>query len=118
MSLYCFSPIMEIVAGLVGFVLGLMYFYGAYQTAMALHKQEAPMAVLIGSFIGRTFVVGLVFYLLVDGCASRLLIMFVGFLLGRFIFMTKVMRELEKKQKKSSTTKVMETVNSLKDVKR
>lgn len=92
------SIFMALLVALVGFVLGVAYFYGAYQTAMTLHKQKAPMAVLMGSFVGRTVFVVFIFYVLANGCLNRVLLLLVGFLCGRVLFMKKIMKKLEGKR--------------------
>jgi len=118
--MFCLEPISCIFSGIVGFLLGIMYFYGAYHTAMTLHSQKEPMAVLMGSFVGRTLFVGFVFYLTFGGYADRLFILFISFFVGRFIFMKKIMVKLDKKYAKDKgvLAETLENVNSLHNIKR
>lgn len=109
------SVFMTLFVILVGFVLGVAYFYGAYRTAMTLHDQKSPMAVLIGSLIGRTIFVMFIFYIVADGYANRVLLLLISFLCGRIVFMNSIMKKLENKKRESYFVKILRRVKEFKN---
>lgn len=80
------SPVLNLIAAaLAGAGLGLVYFGGLWMVVRKLSKWRHPVPVLITSFVVRTAVVVLGFYVVMDGQWERALALLAGFLLARIV---------------------------------
>ncbi len=75
--------IMLILAGIAGVGLGLFYFGGLWLTVRRLPDSDWPALLFLGSFVGRTALTVLGFYLVMDGRWERVLACLVGFIMAR-----------------------------------
>jgi F1F0 ATPase subunit 2 len=80
-------------AGLAGFGLGLVYFYGLWLTVRLLPKVRWPVPVLIGSFTLRTAAVLGGFFLAMDGRWERMMACLCGFILARVALFSRLRPE-------------------------
>lgn len=68
-----------------GFALGSVYFATLWWTVRQLPTAEQPMRLFVGSLIGRTGLVLVGFYFIMDGHWERILACVVGFTIARFL---------------------------------
>jgi len=88
------SPLLHLVwAGFAGIGLGLFYFGGLWLTIRALPTNRRPMLLIAGSYIGRTAVVLAGFYFVMGGRGERILACLVGFMLVRFVLVSRLRPE-------------------------
>ncbi len=73
-----------VLAFAVGLGLGLFYFGGLWLTVRRLPAARHPVLLVLGSFLGRTAVTLVGFYLIMGGRWERLLASLVAFTLMRF----------------------------------
>ena len=77
-----------IIAALAsGVVLGAIYFGGLWLTVRRVPLVRQPALLLLGSFLLRSAVVLLGFYVVMDGRWERLVACMIGFLLARTLFL-------------------------------
>ncbi|AVZ29515.1 ATP synthase subunit I [Nodularia spumigena] len=69
----------------LGFTLGIFYFVNLWITVRQIPTTQWPFRLIVGSFVGRTSITILGFYLIMDGSWQRMLISLVGFVLARSI---------------------------------
>lgn len=79
------SEISLVLAIGAGFGLGLFFFGGLWWTVRQLGQAQRPFVLIITSFLGRTVVSLLGFYVIAHGHWERLLIALLGFVLARFV---------------------------------
>jgi F1F0 ATPase subunit 2 len=72
-----------ILAFIAGIAIGIFYFAGLWWTVQRLPSTQRPALLPVASFIGRTFVTALAFYLVMDGSWQRLLVSLLGFVVAR-----------------------------------
>ena len=77
------SPLGWGVSLAVGLAIGLVYFGLLYRTVQ-MHLSEGPALPIVGLYVLRFALIGLVFWLLVQHGALSLLLGFGGFLMARF----------------------------------
>lgn len=82
-----------VLAGLTGILLGVFYFGGLWLTVRRLPRSASPELLLLGSFVTRTAIVLVGFYLVMAGRWERLLVCAVGFILVRFLLVARWGRE-------------------------
>jgi F1F0 ATPase subunit 2 len=73
------------ISMLVGIGLGLFYFGGLWLTVLAVSKVNQPMLLTLGSFLGRTIITLVGFYLLIGAGWQQLVAGLAGFILARTI---------------------------------
>ncbi len=73
-----------LLAGAAGLGLGLFYFGGLWLTVRWLPTVRSPVALTVGSLVGRTALTLLGFYLVMAGHWERMLACLVGFILVRY----------------------------------
>lgn len=66
-----------------GFLLGIFYFYSLWITVRQLPSTQLPVRLFVGSFLGRTVIAVLGFYIIMSGHWERALVSIFGFLLAR-----------------------------------
>jgi F1F0 ATPase subunit 2 len=71
------------VALVAGIAIGMFYFGGLWWTVQRLPTMRQPALLATVSFLGRTFVSTLVFFLMMAGSWQRLLVSVLGFLVFR-----------------------------------
>lgn len=81
------EPLMLIVAGAVGFVLGVVFFGGLWWTVRQGVSSPRPVLWFVGSLLLRTGIVLAGFYFAGGGQWQRLLGCLLGFVLARFLVM-------------------------------
>ncbi len=69
----------------LGFTLGIFYFVNLWITVRQIPTTQWPFRLIVGSFVGRTSITILGFYLIMDGNWQRMLISLLGFVLARSI---------------------------------
>jgi F1F0 ATPase subunit 2 len=74
-----------LLAVLSGVGLGGIYFGGLWLSVRRVARLERPALFMIGSFVLRTMVVLIGFYLIMDGQSQRLLAALAGFALARVV---------------------------------
>lgn len=74
-----------ILALIAGFGLGLFFFGGLWWTVKQLAHVQRPSVLIIISFLGRTAVTLVGFYIIASDRWERLLIALLGFILARFL---------------------------------
>jgi F1F0 ATPase subunit 2 len=72
-------------AGLLGIILGFLFFYGLWMSAHKILSSGQPVRWLVGSLLVRMMLVLGGFYWVADGNWQRLLACLLGFTLGRFV---------------------------------
>lgn len=82
-----------VLAGLAGMGLGLFYFGGLWLTIRQLPTCRWPAPLLVGSFVGRTAVVLVGFYFVMGGRWERALACLLGFLVARFLLVSRLRPE-------------------------
>jgi F1F0 ATPase subunit 2 len=75
-----------LLAGAAGVLLGIFYFGGLWLTILQLERIHQPVLLFAASFLGRTALVLVGFYLAADGHLDRLAACLVGFFLPRLFF--------------------------------
>jgi F1F0 ATPase subunit 2 len=85
------SPFIALVlAWAAGMGLGLFYFGGLWLTLRQLPTCRWPAPLLLGSYVGRTGVVLVGFYLVMGGRGERVLACLVGFIMARFLLVSRL----------------------------
>jgi F1F0 ATPase subunit 2 len=88
------SPFLPLVlAWVAGVGLGLLYFGGLWLTLRQLPTCRWPTPLLVGSFMGRTAVVLVGFYFVMGGRWERVLACLVGFMMARFLLVSRLRPE-------------------------
>lgn len=80
-------------AFVTGLGIGLFYFGGLWLTMRQLSVTRRPVLLMIGSFLGRTALCLLGFYLVAAGQWERLLVSILGFLIMRFFLVRRLQPE-------------------------
>lgn len=73
-----------------GFGVGVAYFYGLWLTINRLPVQRRWGFLMVVSFLGRMSLVAVVFYLLMADDWRRLMALFAGFMLARFVMLRRM----------------------------
>ena len=81
------EPLMLVVAGLAGLVLGAVFFGGLWWTVRQGVSSPRPVLWFVGSLLLRTGIVLAGFYLVGSGQWQRLLVCLLGFVIARFFVM-------------------------------
>jgi len=81
------NDFMTIVAPMIGFFLGFIFFGGLWFTVKKAIQFKRPALWFLGSFIIRTGITLLGFYYVAQGEWYHLLICLIGFIVGRYIVM-------------------------------
>lgn len=81
------------LATIAGVGLGVFYFGGLWLTVRQLPTCPWPAPLLVGSFVGRTAVVLVGFYYVMDGRGERILACLVGFIMARFLLVSRLRPE-------------------------
>jgi len=90
------SPFLPMaLAWLAGLGLGLFYFGGLWLTVQWLPSLKSPMPLVLASFAGRTTVVVVGFYFVMDGRWERMLACLAGFVMLRLILVSRMRTELD-----------------------
>ncbi len=84
------------VSALIGYALGIMYFGGLWWTVTILPKVRHPGTILIVSYVLRTSVLLLGFYLVLGDQWQRLVACLLGLLIARFQMLSRIRKEAEK----------------------
>lgn len=79
-----------VIALATGFLLGLFYFSGLWLTVRRVPMTKRPASLLLGSFLIRTAVVVLGFYLAMNGSWERAAFCMVGFLFARSLMIRRL----------------------------
>ncbi|MGJ3252272.1 MAG: ATP synthase subunit I [Elainellaceae cyanobacterium] len=80
------TDVLPAIAALpAGFLLGLFYFCSLWITVRQLPSTQLPIRLFVGSFLGRTVITILGFYIIMSGHWERALVGLLGFLLARMI---------------------------------
>ena len=72
-------------AGAVGFVAGMLFFFGLWLTVSRFQAAHYSLPLIAFSFIGRTALALVLFWWAAQGAASRLIVALVGFLAARML---------------------------------
>lgn len=89
------SPILPItLAWVAGLGLGLFYFGGLWLTVQRLPTWRWPIPLVLASFAGRTAVVVVGFYFVMDGQWERMLACLAGFVMVRLFLVSRMRTEL------------------------
>lgn len=72
-----------------GFLLGLFYFCSLWITVRQLPSTQLPIRLFVGSFLGRTVITVLGFYIIMSGHWERALVSLLGFLLARMVLINR-----------------------------
>ncbi|MBE0545134.1 MAG: ATP synthase subunit I [Verrucomicrobia bacterium] len=81
------EPLMLVVAGAVGLVLGAVFFGGLWWTVRQGVSSPRPALWFVGSMLLRTGIVLAGFYFVGGGQWQRLLVCLLGFVIARFLVM-------------------------------
>jgi F1F0 ATPase subunit 2 len=81
------EPLMLVLAGTVGLLLGAVFFGGLWWTVRKGVSSPRPALWFIGSMLLRTGIVLAGFYLVGGGQWQRLLVCLLGFVIARFLVM-------------------------------
>lgn len=81
------------LALIAGAGLGLFYFGGLWLTVRQLPTCPWPALLMVGSYVGRTAVVLGGFFLVMNGRGERVLACLVGFILTRFLLVSRLRPE-------------------------
>ncbi|MEO5958539.1 MAG: ATP synthase subunit I [Opitutaceae bacterium] len=79
------EPLMLVVAGAVGLVLGAVFFGGLWWTVRKGVSSPRPVLWFVGSMLLRTGIVLAGFYFVGGGQWQRLLVCLLGFVIARFL---------------------------------
>lgn len=82
-----------VLAWTAGMGLGLFYFGGLWLTLRRLPTCRWPALLLLGSYVGRTFAALVGFYLVMGGRWERVLACLVGFIMARFLLVSRLRPE-------------------------
>ena len=78
------------IAALIGYGLGVMYFGGLWWTVNSLPKSRNPGVLLISSYVIRTLVLLLGFYLVLGDQWQRLVACLLGLMIARHQFLSRI----------------------------
>ncbi len=84
------EPLMLMLSLSLGAILGLFYFCGLWFTLRRLHDSKQPALLTFGSFLGRTVVCVLGFYLILGSGIEALILSVVGFILAKIILINRI----------------------------
>jgi F1F0 ATPase subunit 2 len=82
-----------VLAWAAGTGLGLFYFGGLWLTIQQLPFSGGPALLLVGSFVGRTALTLVGFYLVMGGRWERMLACLVGFMMARLFLVSRLRPE-------------------------
>jgi F1F0 ATPase subunit 2 len=89
---------MLFLALLAGIVLGFVYFGGLWYTVQRINQAKHQALLFIGSFLLRTLVVLVGFYLVADGRIERIAVSLLGFLVARQYIIKRAQPPAQKEQ--------------------
>lgn len=81
------EPLMLVLSGLAGGVLGALFFGGLWWTVRKGLASPRPALWFLGSLLIRTAIILAGFYLVGHGDGKRLLVCLLGFIIARFVVM-------------------------------
>ncbi len=81
------EPLMLVLSGLAGGMLGVLFFGGLWWTVRKGLASPRPALWFLGSLVVRTSVVLAGFYLVGGGDGKRLITCLLGFIIARFVVM-------------------------------
>jgi len=81
------DPLMLALSGLVGTVLGAIFFGGLWWTVHKGLASPRPALWFLGSLLIRTTITLAAFYLVGRGDGKRLIVCLLGFIIARFVIM-------------------------------
>jgi F1F0 ATPase subunit 2 len=85
------GPILPMMlAWAAGAVLGLFYFGGLWLTLRGLPTSRSPILLTLGSFVGRTGIVVVGFYIVMGGHWERMLACLAGFIMMRLLMVSRL----------------------------
>lgn len=87
------EPLMLALSLAFGSVLGLFYFYGLWFTLRHLPGSKQPALLTFGSFLGRSAICILGFYLILGSGLEALISSLVGFILAKVILIKRLALE-------------------------
>ena len=87
------EPLYLIISFSVGMALGAFYFLSLWKTLQKISDAKNPGFLLVGSYILRTSVVIVGFYLIMGGHWQRVVVALLGFVLMRMILTRRLGKE-------------------------
>ncbi len=87
------EPLMLALSFALGAILGLFYFYGLWFTLRRLPGSKQPALLSLGSFLGRSAICILGFYLILGSGLEALISSVIGFILVKVVLINRLALE-------------------------